>query len=87
MGYLSDVARRRIAAVILVAGIALAALAIADLGPFSDPQTEAERAQSSVERFFDAAHHKDFKSVCRQLTLDERRTVEQRAGSIAVQQG
>ncbi|HMC07648.1 MAG TPA: hypothetical protein VKG89_09685 [Solirubrobacterales bacterium] len=87
MGYLSEVARRRIAAVVLIAGIAIAALAIADVGPFSDPPTEAERAQAAVEQFFNAARNKDFKEACHQLTAEEQRTVEQRAGSIAAKQG
>jgi hypothetical protein len=87
MGNLSEAARRRIAAVILVLGIAVGVLAIADLGPFSDPPSEAERAQSAVEGFFAAAQDRDFKSVCGQLTADEQRVVEQRAGSIAAQKG
>jgi hypothetical protein len=48
VGSLSESARRRIAAVILLAGIAIAALAIWDVGPFANPPTEAERAQSAV---------------------------------------
>jgi hypothetical protein len=87
MGNLSDAARRRIAAAILVVGIAVAALAIADVGPFSDPPTEAERAQSAVEGFFAAAQDGDFKSVCGQLTAEQQRVVEQRAGSVAAEQG
>lgn len=87
MGNLSEAARRRIAAVILVAGIAVAVLAIADLGPFSNPPTEAERAQGAVERFFAAAQDRDFKSVCGQLTAEEQRAVEQRAGSVAAREG
>jgi hypothetical protein len=86
-GYLSDVARQRIVAAILIVGLAVAGLAIADLGPFSDPPTEAERAQATVERFFDAADDRDFGDVCHQLTGQEQRTVEQRAGRLAVQQG
>ena len=87
MGNLSEAARRRIAAVILVAGIAVTVLAIADVGPFSDPPTEAERAQSAVERFFAAAQDHDFKSVCAQLTNEERQAIEQRAASIAAREG
>jgi 3-hydroxyacyl-CoA dehydrogenase len=87
VGHLSEAARRRIAAVILIAGIAVAALAIADVGPFSDPPTEAERARSAVEQFFAAAQDHDFKSACSQLTGEERTTIEQRAASVAAQQG
>jgi hypothetical protein len=87
VGNLSEAARRRIAAVILIAGIAVAALAIVDVGPFSDPPTEEERAQSAVERFFAAAKDRDFKTACRQLTVEEQRTIEQRAASIAAREG
>ena len=87
MGNLSDVARRRIAALILLAGIAVAALAIADVGPFSNPPSEAQRVQDSVQSFFAAAQHRDFKTACDQLTGEEQRTIEQRAGSIAAKEG
>ena len=52
---MSDILRRRIAALLLVAGIAVAVLAIEDVGPFSDPETEEERVQATVEEFFAAA--------------------------------
>jgi hypothetical protein len=87
MGYLSDVTRRRVAAMLLLAAVALAVLAIEDVGPFSDPPTEQERAQAAVERFFDAAHEEDFGAACAQLTGKEQRTVEQLAGRLAFQQG
>ena len=87
MGHLSEAARRRIAAFILIAGIAVAALAIADVGPFSDPPTEEERAQGAVERFFAAAQDHDFESACSQLTSEEQRTIEQRAASVASREG
>src|SRR3954451_9285865 len=87
MGNLSEVARRRIAALILLAAIAVAALAIADVGPFSDPPTEAERAQSAVEGFFASAQDRDFKSACTELTSEKRRAIEQRAASVAQQEG
>jgi hypothetical protein len=87
MGNLSEAARRRIAAFILVVGIAVAVLAIADLGPFSDPPSQAERAQAAVERFFASAQDRDFKSACGQLTGEEQRVIEQRAGSVAAREG
>ena len=87
MGNLSEAARRRIAAVILLAGIAVAVLAIADVGPFSNPPSQAQRAQDAVEGFFAAAQSRDFKTACDQLTEEEQRTIEQRAGSIAAQEG
>jgi hypothetical protein len=87
MGQLSDAARRRIAAVILVIGIAVAALAIFDVGPlFEDPPTEAERAQDAVEEFFAAAQDEDFKAVCSQLTTQQQQVIEQRAASVAARE-
>jgi hypothetical protein len=41
--------RRWIATILPLAGIAVAALAIADVGPFEDPVTEDERAQQAVD--------------------------------------
>ena len=73
---MSDVARRRIAALLLVVGIVVAALAIADVGPFEDPPTEAERAQDAVEEFFEAAARGDSKAFCGQLTDQARQELE-----------
>ena len=65
---MSDVVRRRIAALLLIAGIAVAVLAIADVGPFDDPPTEEERVQETVEDFFGAAANGDSKTFCGLLT-------------------
>ena len=67
MGYLDEIARRRIAAVLLIAVTVAAVMAIADIGPFSDPPTAEESVQESVEEFFGAAREGDFKSVCDRL--------------------
>ena len=40
---MSDTLRRRLAALLLVIGIAVAVLAIKDVGPFSDPPTQEEK--------------------------------------------
>jgi hypothetical protein len=69
---MSDTLRRRIAALLLVAGIAVAVLAIEDVGPFSDPPTEEENARAAVEQFFEAAAKGDSKTFCRLLTADAR---------------
>lgn len=69
---MSDALRRRIAAGLLVLGIAVAALAIADVGPFSDPPTEEERVADVVERFFGAASEGDSETFCGMLTTDAR---------------
>ena len=52
---MSDTLRRRIAALLLVAVIVVVVLAIEDVGPFSNPETEEERVQATVEEFFGAA--------------------------------
>ena len=88
MGYLSDVARRRIAAVLLVVGIAVAVLAITDSTfLFSDPPTEAERAEAAVRGLYDAAHEKRYKSVCASLTRESRTNLQVAAARVASQQG
>ncbi len=69
---MSDVTRRRLAALLLVLGIAIAALAIADVGPFEDPPSEEERVTAAVEEFFAAAERGDSKRFCSLLTVDAR---------------
>jgi hypothetical protein len=87
MGNLSEAARRRIAALILVVGIAIAALAIANVGPFSNPPSEAQRVQDAVEGFFASTQQRDFKAACDQLTKQEQQAIEQKAASVAAQEG
>ena len=72
---MSDIARRRIAALLLIAGIAVGALAIADVGPFDDPPTEEERAQAVVEDYFAAAAALDGERYCALMTRDARRVL------------
>ena len=69
---MSDVTRRRIAALLLVAGIVVAVLAFADVGPFDDPPTEAERVEAAVEEFFAVAERGDSKAFCAMLTASAR---------------
>jgi hypothetical protein len=83
VGYLDPVTRRRIAAVLLVLGAIVAALAIANVGPFSNPPTEADRAQAALEDFFAATAKKDYAAACRLLTSAERRQVEIHAATLA----
>jgi len=70
------VLRRRIAALLLIAGIAVAALALADVGPFEDPVTEEQRVEDAVESFFAAAAAGDGETFCGLLTTDARRALE-----------
>ena len=65
---MSDVVRRRIAAGLLIAGIAVAALAITDTGPFEDPPTEEERVEAAVQEFFGAAAAGNSRTFCGLLT-------------------
>jgi hypothetical protein len=73
---MSDTLRRRIAALLLLAGIAVAVLAIEDVGPFEDPVTEEERVTDAVEAFFAAASDGDSKRFCESLTADAREQLE-----------
>jgi hypothetical protein len=70
------VLRRRIAALLLISGIAVAALALADVGPFEDPVTEEQRVEDAVESFFAAAAAGDGETFCDLLTTDARRALE-----------
>jgi hypothetical protein len=72
----SDTLRRRIAAGLLIVGVVVAVLAIEDVGPFSDPVTEEQRVQSTVERFFGAASEGDSKTFCDLLTSAARQALE-----------
>lgn len=83
MGYLDPYVRRRIAALLLVAGVVVAALALASVGPFKDPPTETDLARSALEDFFAAAHDKDFDRVCELLSPAQRKTIESAAASLS----
>lgn len=72
---MSDVTRRRVAALLLIAGVAVAALAIADVGPFEDPPTEEEKVEAAVERFFSAAADGDADTFCDLLTIPARQAL------------
>ena len=70
MGYLSVEARRRIAALILIAGVVIAAVLIAR-SVFGEPEpTQEERVAGAVEEFFQAASGGDFERNCELLTKE-----------------
>jgi hypothetical protein len=73
---MSEIARRRIAALLLIAGVIVAVLALADIGPFEDPPTEEERVREAVDEFFAAAAAGDGETFCALLTRDARRSLE-----------
>jgi len=87
VGILDEYTRRRIAAILLVVIAVVGVLAIADVGPFSDPPTPEELAQETVEDFFAAAAAGDFDSFCELMTKPARQAIEVRAGAIAAQEG
>lgn len=87
MGSLSEVSRRRIAALILVAGIVMAVLAITDTGPFEDPPTEEERVSATVSMLYGAASDGDFKAYCSLLTPSARRAIRAQAARLLAQAG
>ena len=87
LGYLDEHTRRRVAAVLLAIGAVVAALAIADIGPFEDPPTAEELASDTVREFFAAAEDGDFDTFCDLLTKPARQAIEVRAGAIAAEEG
>ncbi len=82
MGYLTVYARRRIAVLLFLAVTALAVLAVGNIGPFSDPPTEVDRARSALEDFFAAAKAKDYGRVCALLAPAQRKTIETAAAQV-----
>jgi hypothetical protein len=84
---LDEYTRRRVAAVLLVAGIVVAALAITDTWPFSDPPTEEELAEEAVVEFFAAAEQGDFASFCDGLTKGAQQSIEVRTAALAAEEG
>jgi hypothetical protein len=84
---LSEVARRRIAALLLIAGVAIALLAITDTWPFDDPPTEEERVQETVEGFYAAGADGDFARYCALLTPAARDRVRVNAARLLEEAG
>jgi hypothetical protein len=87
VGYLSETARRRIAALLLAVGAVVAVLALADVGPFDDPPTQEERANAALSEFFVAAQAEQYRRVCASLTPERRLLIQQAGARIATQQG
>jgi hypothetical protein len=87
VGYLSDIARRRIAALLLLAGIVVAVLAIFDVGPFDDPPTPEDRVQETVEEFYAAAADRDFTKYCGLLTAGARDQLRANAARLIEEAG
>ncbi len=83
MGILDPFVRRRIAALLLLAGVAIAVLALLDVGPFANPPTEADRARTALEDFFAAARERDYPRVCELLSPTQQKTLEQAAAQLS----
>lgn len=80
---ITDIARRRIAALLLIAALIVGALALADLGPFDDPSGRAEDdVEATVDGLFSAAAAGDFKSFCALLTPRARETLRENAARL-----
>lgn len=79
---MSDVARRRLAAILLVTGIVVAALAIADLGPFEDPPTIEDEARAAAEDLFAAAGAGNGRRFCELLTDEARDSLRSQVASL-----
>ena len=76
MGYLDVYARRRIAVLLFLVAVAIIVLAGANIGPFADEPTEADRAQAALEDFFAAARTKNWDRVCDLLSPPQRKRIE-----------
>lgn len=88
MGYLSDTARQRIAALLLAVGIVVTVLAITDTGPlFEDPPTEEERIAEVVGSFYSSAAEGDFRTYCSLLTPAARERVRVNAARLLEEAG
>jgi len=80
---MSDVARRRIAALLLAAGVVLGVLALAGEGPFEDPgPTEEDRVAAAVEDLYGAAAAGEYEPFCALLTDRARRTLRANAARL-----
>jgi hypothetical protein len=82
VGAMSEIARRRIAALLLAVGVAVAALAIADVGPFDDPPTPEEEVSGTVSDFYGAAADGDFVAFCGLLTEQARAQLRSNASQL-----
>jgi hypothetical protein len=75
-----EILARRITAVLLVVGTAIAILALADVGPFQD-RTEEDRVRDTVEEFIEARGEREFGAVCDMLAPTLRSQVQATSGA------
>jgi hypothetical protein len=79
---MSEIRRRRIAALLLIFGAAVAALAIADVGPFDDPPPPEQEVSDAVSEFYGAAADGDFVTFCGLLTEQARAQLRANASQL-----
>ena len=72
-----ELLKRRIAAVVILIGVAIAIMALTDAAPFFDDTTEEERVADSIESFFDAFADRNYAEVCALFSPDVAGAIEQ----------
>lgn len=72
-----ELLQRRIAAVVILIGVAIAIMALTDAAPFFDDTTEEERVADSVESFFAAFADGDYAGVCELFSPEVAAAIEQ----------
>ncbi len=71
----AELIRRRVMAVLILVGVAIAIMALTDAAPLFDDVTEEERVTDTVERFFAAYEERDFATVCDLFSPDVARAI------------
>jgi hypothetical protein len=71
-----EVVQRRISAVVILLGVAIAIMALTDASPLFDDVTDEQRVEDAVGRFFTAYDEGDFATVCELLSTDVRDAIE-----------
>jgi len=80
---MSEIARRRIAAVLLLALIVAAVIALTEAGPFDEPEeAEEDRVETAVEQLYDAAASGDYRAFCDLLTDRAREGLRENAARL-----
>lgn len=71
-----ELLQRRISAAVILIGVVIAIMALADAAPLFDDVTEEERVEDAVARFFAAYDEGDYATVCELLSTDVRDAIE-----------
>jgi ketosteroid isomerase-like protein len=81
-----ELVRRRVSAVVIVIGVAVAIMALTDTAPLFDDVTDEQRVEDAVGRFFTAYDEGDFATVCELLSSEVREAIEL-AGATETKEG